>query len=310
MNVHTEKVKLSAASGGLLEHDYRFDGDGYEKHEHVKDPSLTRGNFIVFTSSKTGEVKRCLATSQNAAASKSRVRRTLTDATAKHRETAGRKPKSNAVGLVSTVVTLPFDWPETVPPHVFFRAAYQAIEEYYEVKGVDSAALPAAVHMDETTPHMHHLKVPVHEGRIDANSVLNRAFYQGLHPHVQQRVTELTGVACHVLLDEDDAERRALSHVPQDELDAAVRALTKRADAEARRMRSEAVRAVSRAAKREKALNAREAALDEREAALDAREVSLTRREDTLGLRATAEAMERAPVNSNSGKTMAVDRWA
>lgn len=290
--MHTEKVKLSAASGGLLEHDYRFDGDGYEKHEHVRDARLTKRNFIM-AEVESGEVKRYAATSQNATASKSRVRRTLTDATAKHRETAGRKPKSNAVGLVSTVVTLPYDWPSDRDPVEFFRAAYQALEEYYEVNGVDSAALPAAVHMDETTPHMHHLKVPVHEGRIDANSVLNRAFYQGLHPHVQQRVTELTGVACHVLLDEDDAERRALSHVPQDELDAAVRALTKRADAEARRMRSEAARAVSRAAKREKALDAREAALDAREAALD-------ERARNIGL---LEQMSR-----NDGKTMAVDR--
>jgi hypothetical protein len=291
MSVHTEKVKLSAASGGLLEHDYRFYGDGFEKHEHVKDPSLTRGNLIMLEV-ESGEVKRYSAKSQNAAVSKARVRRTLTDATAKHRETAGRKPKSNAVGLVSTVVTLPYDWPSDRDPAEFFKAAYQALEEYYEVKGVDSAALPAAVHMDETTPHMHHLKVPVHEGRIDANSVLNRAFYQGLHPHVQQRVTELTGVECHVLLDEDDAERRALSHVPQDELDAAVRALTKQADAEAQRMRSEAARAVSRAARREKALDAREAALDAREAALD-------ERARNIGL---LEQMSR-----NDGKTMAVD---
>lgn len=300
--MHTAKVKLSAASGGLLEHDYRFHGDGYEHHENVKDPSLTKGNFIVFESRTTSEVETRDATMGAMSKSKARVRQTLRDATAAHKETAGRKPKSNAVGLVSTVVTLPYDWPSDRDPAAFFKAAYQALEEYYEVNGVDSAALPAAVHVDETTPHMHHVKVPVKDGRIDANSVLNRAFYKGMHPFVQKRVTELTGVACHVLLDEDDAERRALSKVPHDQLDAAVRGMQRQARQEADRMLSEATRAVSRAARREKALDARERALDAREASLDAREAALDEQARNLRM------LDGMGQQGNDGKTMAVDR--
>ena len=291
--MHTEKIKLSASAGGILEHDYRFYGDGYEKHEHVRDPELTRRNLMLLPSK--GEVTAYKGNAQNMSLAKARVRQALTHATEKHKKTAGRRPKSNAVGLVSTVVTLPFDWPSDIPDTKFFKAAYQALEEYYEMNGVESEALPAALHLDETSPHMHFLKIPQVDGRINANAFMNKHtnFYKGMHPHVQKRVRELTGVQCSVLLDEKEAERKALSHVPHEELEHATRGI--------KRMRSEATRAVSRAAKREKALDAREAALNAREAALDAREKALDEQARNLRMLGNMQAPTQAP-------TMAVDR--
>lgn len=285
--MHVEKVKLSASKGGLLEHDYRFEGDGID-HQKVKHPERTKDNrYVGYTTN--GEIGTGAADAANSGKFKGRVRNAVSDAAEMHQKTAGRKPKSNAVGLVSIVVTLPFDWPSDVSPWVFFEAAYRSIEEYYEMSGVESQRIPAAVHMDETTPHMHHLMVPLLNGRLDANSVLNRAFYKRLHPFVQERVKEITGVECSVLLDEEDAMRRALSHVPQEDLDAVREALTRQAReesasmlAEAEEMRSEARRAVSRAAKREERSNARKSALDAREDALDARERALDEREAAL----------------------------
>lgn len=270
-DMHVEKVKLSAASGGILEHDFRYDRDGLE-HPKVKHPDLTSRN-VMLCEVKGGAIEHYRADEGNMRTAKRRVRAALGTAVDGHRSSSGRKPKSNAVGLISTVVTLPYDWPDGTDPMAFFDAARMALNEYYEVNGLVSEQLPAAVHFDEQTPHMHDLRIPcTAEGRLDANSILTRAFYAKLHPYVQQRVTELTGVECHVLLDADDAERRALSYVPHDELDAAVRGLTRKA-------RHEAARAALKADKRTRALDAREAALNAREAALDKREAVLAYRE-------------------------------
>lgn len=279
--MHMQKVKLSASTGGLLEHDYRFEDDGVE-HPDVKHPERMSKNYLVAPAMPKREVTVFKGGDVSMTQAKAKLRNSLRDAKDKHLETAGRKPKSNAVGLISTVVTLPADWPSSVPSRVFFVAAYQAIEEYYEMSGVKSPCIPAAVHRDETTDHMHHVKIPLVDGRLDANRVMTRSFMNGLHPFVQERVREITGVQCSILLDEQDAERRALSHVPQDELDAAVRAINRKAEAEARKMRSEAMRAVSRARTLEERLDDREAALDAKKRALDARERELDEREAAL----------------------------
>lgn len=202
------------------------------------------------------------------------------------------------------VVTLPGDWPDGRDPREFFEAADAALRARYERPGTGNV-LGAWVHMDETTPHMHWAHVPLaadenprhaEAWKVSADAVYTRAELRRAHPEVQAAVREATGCECSLLLDEGDAQRRALSHVPQKELDAARAEIDKMAEY-ARREAAEASRAADEAAARmEAARRAERAARAAQEAAEAARREAEAQAEQARarleGLRRDGDAAE------------------
>lgn len=257
--MHVRKIGMSALAG-LLMHDYRYVGDG-RKHEKVKHHELTKDNIIITNVENPGVLNfgkgiNTFKRMQYMAFGRAE------DAKVEHEETAGRKPKRNSVGAISTVVTLPFDWPDDKDKLEFFKAAYKALGEYYKKNGIDiKYMLPASIHYDETTPHMHTLVIPMRNGKLDGCSLVNRKFLRELHPFVQSKVEEDTKVKCSVLLDGDDKLRKAISKLDsKEEVDLVNNYITEQ----------------------QKRIKKREELIKEREKKLIRREKDLNRREEEL----------------------------
>lgn len=179
------------------------------------------------------------------------------------------KPRSNQNVASSWLITLPESFPEG-REHEFFAAVYSFLVG--EV-GSEGNVVSAWVHMDETTPHMHFLFLPLvlvdrtqsdksrplinpetGEHKRDSKGVplyersstgesratlsqaklFPRARLAGFHERLNASLTEALGFRPGVVLDDGDP-RKALSSVPHDGLDAAARAL----DAELAAVRNE-----------------------------------------------------------------------
>lgn len=98
--------------------------------------------------------------------------------------------RKDVVTCASWIITAP----QTLNPQlydVFFRNCYNFISERY---GGEKNIVVAAVHMDETTPHMHCLFMPVkndtkHEGfteKLCAKEVVNRQDLRNFHPDLNK----------------------------------------------------------------------------------------------------------------------------
>ena len=220
------------------------------------------------------------------------------------------------------VVTLPGDWPDGRDPREFFEAADAALRARYERPGTGNV-LGAWVHMDETTPHMHWAHVPLaadenprhaEAWKVSADAVYTRAELRRAHPEVQAAVREATGCACSLLLDEGDAQRRALSHVPHEQLDAARAEMDERAE-QARREAAEASRAAEEAAVRmEAARRAERAARAAQEAAEAAMRQAEERAEQARarleGLRRDGDAAEERVAKLEGERSAVYERLA
>lgn len=206
-------------------------------------------------------------------------------------DAAPRTVRKDAVVLGATVVTLPRDWPAGRDPRGFFEA----------VRAFDLAFWPdsyrearATVHMDETTPHMHHVFIPLDaKGQPNFNGTYTRRLYQRYHAELQKWVCDTCGLpTLHVLLDDDDVAGKALSALPQADY---VRAKRAEADAAARAEAAEA--RAARAESRER-VAARNASQSRREA-----EEATRRAEDA---QKAAEAAEAAKIASEDAVRAAV----
>lgn len=127
----------------------------------------------------------------------------------------GKAVRKDAVLVCDWVVTLPKDCDER---EKFFEETFAFISERY-----GSENCFGYVHMDETTPHMHCCVVPEKDGKFCAKNVVSRRDLQTFHKDLQEHL-DLNGVQASVLLDEEDLENKALSHVPQKDLDKARKA--------------------------------------------------------------------------------------
>lgn len=171
----------------------------------------------------------------------------------------GIKPRKNQNVVSSWLITLPEGFPEG-RGREFFDAAYAFL--IAEVGG-EGNVVSSWVHMDETTPHMHFLFLPLvlvereeadrsrpiidpetGEPKRDAKGtplyersstgerratlsqakLFPRARLAGFHGRLSASLTEALGFDPGVTLVDGDP-RKALSAVPHDELDAAARAL-------------------------------------------------------------------------------------
>lgn len=150
-----------------------------------------------------------------------------------------RQPRKNAIVMCDVVVTAPRDLREG-DERLFFTAMY---DELCEMWGGEDRCVLAAVHMDESMPHMHFAFVPITEdGRLSARDLVSRAALRDMHPRLQRAADEALGYHVSVTLDEDAEEDRALSRLPQQQYRAARRALRRRDEALAETARAEDLR--------------------------------------------------------------------
>lgn len=128
-------------------------------------------------------------------------------ATEKHKETAGRKVRSDAVGSVNIVITLPLelrDYSDPKEVYPFFGYVGQFLRDRY---GSDFAC--AAVHMDESTPHMHAYVIPMVNGKLNAKKMFDRAEFNSFHGDLQAFMdARMPGLSILTSTEEERAERR------------------------------------------------------------------------------------------------------
>lgn len=128
-----------------------------------------------------------------------------------------RVPRKDAVRMCDCVVTKP----QSLSPEKteqFFRSAFAFLQRRYGAENTVSAY----VHMDETTPHMHYAWVPVTtDGRLSAKDIVNRRDLRTLHRDLQVHLEQELSCHVEVLLGDEKQQDKALSNVPQKQLNAA-----------------------------------------------------------------------------------------
>lgn len=148
-----------------------------------------------------------------------------------HEQEAGKAVRKDANVMFDWVVTLPQDCPQERTED-FFESVVSFVEQRY---GKDNI-LGAYVHMDETTPHVHVPVVPMMDGRLRASKMVNRNDLLRFHGELSEHVEQELGIHVSVELSEEKAQEKALSSVPQKQLDAAREALKKELAEETERL--------------------------------------------------------------------------
>lgn len=128
-----------------------------------------------------------------------------------------RAPRKDAVRMCDCVLTKP----QSLDPDKtkeFFRAGFDFLAKRYGIENTISAY----VHMDETTPHMHYAWVPVtKDGRLSAKDVVNRQDLRTLHRDMQTYIEHELGCKVEIILEPEKEQEKALSNVPQKQLESA-----------------------------------------------------------------------------------------
>lgn len=208
------KIKLAGAYGDLA-HNGRV--DGYTPDENSKskiDATRTGRNYAIDASGQRVAPD----------ALQRRGKAMLTDARNTHVRTTGRKVRKDAVGMISTIVTLPRDWPADQPVSLFFTIVHEWARDFWKPQRL----IGSFVHLDETTPHAHIDTIPLVDDKLNANKLMTRAVYRNAHDSLQDYVDKAIGCHVSIKLDDDDAVGKALSSVPHDKLDAVKQAFDQR----------------------------------------------------------------------------------
>lgn len=119
-----------------------------------------------------------------------------------------RKLRGDAVCCLSTIITLPQDFEGDVED--FFKAGYKSLVNTL-CGGREELVAQAYVHMDEKTPHMHFVSIPIVEKdgkvKLSAKDLLTKSFMRSFHPTMEQEMTDLLNVPIK-LHDEELCEER------------------------------------------------------------------------------------------------------
>ena len=252
--MHIGKIKLTGAYGDLA-HNGRV--DGYTSDENSKskiDATRTGRNYAIDANGQRVMPDVLMR----------RGKAMLTDARDTHMQTTGRKVRKDAVGMVSTVVTLPKDWPADLPVSSFFAIVHEWARDFWKPQRL----IGSFVHLDETTPHAHIDTIPLVDGKLNANKLMTRTVYSNAHDSLQDYVDKAIGRHVSITLDDDDAIGKALSSVPHDKLDKVRQAFDQR----------------------QQQLDAFEKSLYAYKLELDERENQLVQREKACGIREYEQA--------------------
>lgn len=135
-----------------------------------------------------------------------------------------RSPRTDAVRMCDCIVTMPRSL-DQARQREFFSNVYKFLSDRYGGDNVVSAW----VHVDETTPHMHFAWVPVTpDGRLSAKDVVNRQDLRTLHTDMKRYLDYTLGCDVEVLLGDERRGEKALSNVPQKDIDATRSALERK----------------------------------------------------------------------------------
>ena len=117
---------------------------------------------------------------------------------AETKERTGKSIRKDAVTFCSWAVTAPKDLPDDKLPD-FFKSAYGWFSERYGEGNI----VTAAVHMDETTPHMHLQFTPIIERdgvrKLCAKDMETRKTLQTAHQKLQKHLEQALGCEVNIL---------------------------------------------------------------------------------------------------------------
>lgn len=202
---HIAKYKLGAL-GNMCGHYDRWKDNSdkaSEKERDNIDPTLSHLNYNLAPEHEGGQV--------------AFVRQRIESLALK------RAPRKDAVRMCDCVLTKP----QSLDPdktEEFFKAGFDFLAKRYGAENTISAY----VHMDEpkAQPHMHYAWVPVtKDGRLSAKNVVNRQDLRTLHKDMKAYIEKELRCEVEIILGPEKAQEKALSNVPQEQLDAAREAL-------------------------------------------------------------------------------------
>ena len=200
--MHYEKFKGKADVRRVLEHSDRGQA-GVSDHEHSNekiDPERSHLNYELKDRGGLSAVEY-------------------------HRRT-GKALRKDAVTLCSWAVTAPQDLPEDKQAE-FFKKAYEWFSERY---GEDNI-VTAAVHLDETSPHLHLQFTPIIEDkdgtrRLCAKDLETRRTLQTVHQKLEKHLTQELGYKVTLLNGATDNGNKTITELKLATLQAQVKELS------------------------------------------------------------------------------------
>lgn len=183
--MHYAKYQRGAVGSILLHSDRGIDRPDNHKHSNeCIDSSKTHLNY---------DLK-----DRNGLTAYEYYKRRIDDIANETKERTGKGIRKDAVTLCSWVLTAPKELPEETLQD-FFKAAYSWFEKRY---GEDNI-VTAAVHLDETSPHLHLQFTPIIEKdglrRLCAKDIETRKTLSTAHQELQKHLESTLGTPCNVL---------------------------------------------------------------------------------------------------------------
>ena len=130
-----------------------------------------------------------------------------------------RKSKSaNTLAMLST--TLPKDFPPELS-----REFFEECHKFYASKFGADNIISAAVHMDETTPHMHTKFIPVYYNEkrerdtVSFDKVVTRSVYRTIHKELQEHLIEHFNFHVAILTGATAGGNKTIQELKSDELE-------------------------------------------------------------------------------------------
>lgn len=183
--MHFAKYQRGAVGSILLHSDRGIDRPDNHKHSNESiDKTRTHLNY---------DLK-----DRNGLTAYEYYKRRIDDIANETKERTGKNIRKDAVTLCSWVLTAPKELPEEKLQD-FFTAAYSWFAERY----CEDNIVTAAVHMDETSPHLHLQFTPIIEKdglrRLCAKDIETRKTLSTAHQELQKHLESTLGTPCNVL---------------------------------------------------------------------------------------------------------------
>ena len=289
--IHYAKYQLQACGIVLLHSDRGIDEPDTHNHSNENiDPARTHLNYDL--------KNRCGLSAYKY------MKQRINQISCETKERTGRAIRKDAVVLCSWAITMPKSL-SSEKQSEFFREAYNWFANRYGEQNI----VTAAVHLDETTPHMHLQFTPVIERdgvrRLCAKDIETRGTLWYAHRELQMYLEEKLNCPVELINGATDKVNKSIAQLQTETLKGEISNLTEQVDNmknQAKALTLDSKKGVLEskqayeqrkalhvreqlAAEREQALDEREQALDERERSLDKRKRSLDKRERSLDKR-------------------------
>lgn len=126
-----------------------------------------------------------------------------------HTKITKKKVRADAVEFGDWIITAPQSLPANRHQE-FFKVTFEFLQQRYGTENVPCGF----VHLDESQPHMHCPIVPEKAGKLNGKAVFNRKDLQSFHGDLQNRLEKELGCRVGIVLDDDQAIRKAFSALP------------------------------------------------------------------------------------------------